>query len=156
MQTHCFISMPIEEIPNGIWIKKYLESVRDNGEIDFYSVELEPFDSQFEKTFYDFARGNLSSKKYLIQNQVKSCGFKIDFVINNIKTEKKIAIECDGPTHFQNEADEELGIYVEDDEERQRILEAAGWDFYRIKYSDWIDEKFDKKTMLSHIVKLIL
>ncbi|MHA1707315.1 MAG: AAA domain-containing protein [Promethearchaeota archaeon] len=155
LQTHCFISMPIEEVPKGIWIKKYLESVRDNGEIDFYSVKLKPFDSEFEEEFYNFIRSNLPSRGYRIQNQVKSCGFKIDFVITNTKAEKKIAVECDGPTHFQNEVDEELGIYVENDEERQRILEAAGWDFYRIKYSDWIDEKFNRKLILNEITKIL-
>jgi len=153
LQTHCFISMPIEEIPNGIWIKKYLEYVKDNGKIDFFSVELKPFDSEFEKNFYDFIRSNLPQKEYRIQNQVRSCGFKIDFVITNTKTGDKIAVECDGPTHFQNEADIETGIYAEDDEERQRILEAAGWKFYRIKYSDWIDKKFNRRLILDDVIK---
>ncbi len=155
LQTHCFVSMPIEEIPSGIWIKKYLEYVKENGKIDFFSVELKPFDSGFEEDFYNFIRSNLSKKDYCIQNQVRSCGFRIDFVITNIKTGKKIAVECDGPTHFQNEADEEIGIYIEDDEERQRILEAAGWEFYRLKYSDWINDKFNRKLIIKDIVKIL-
>jgi len=145
--------MPIEEIPNGIWIKKYLEYVRDSGKIDFFSEELKLFDSKFEKDFYDFIILNLPPKEYRIQNQVRSCGFKIDFVITNTNTGKKIAVECDGPTHFKNEIDEEIGIYAEDDEERQRILEAAGWEFYRIKYSDWLNDKFDRKIILMDIIK---
>ena len=156
LQTHCFVSMRIEEIPNGIWIKKYLEYVKDNGKIDFFSVELKPFDSEFEEEFYKFISSNLSQKEYRVQNQIKSCGFEIDFVITNTKTGKKIAVECDGPTHFQNEIEEELGIYVEDDEGRQRILEAAGWEFYRIKYSDWIDEKFERKLILDDIIEILL
>lgn len=92
---------------------------------------------------------------YRIQNQVRSCGFKIDFVITNVKTGKKIAVECDGPTHFQDEAAEEIGIYIEDDEERQRVLEAAGWEFYRIKYSDWIDEKLDRSLILNSVVEVL-
>jgi len=155
LQTHCFVSMPIEEIPNGIWIKKYLEYIKDNDKIDFFSVELKPFDSEFEEEFYKFISSNLSQKEYRVQNQVKSCGFKIDFVITNIKTGEKIAVECDGPTHFQNEVEEELGIYVEDDEGRQRILEAAGWEFYRIKYSDWLDEKFERKLIFDDIIKIL-
>jgi superfamily I DNA and/or RNA helicase/very-short-patch-repair endonuclease len=154
LQTHCFVSMPIEEIPGGIWIKKYLEYARDSGEIDFYSVKLKPFDSDFEKEFYDFIRSNLP-RGYRVQNQVESCGFRIDFVISNTKSGKKIAIECDGPIHFSNEMDEEIGIYVEDDEERQRVLETAGWEFYRIKYSDWIDEKFDRNSILNDIIKIL-
>ena len=155
LQAHSFVSMPIEEIPNGIWIKKYLKYVRDNGKIDFFAVELKPFDSEFEKDFYNFIRARLSPKEYLTQNQVKSCGFRIDFVITNIRTGKKIAVECDGPTHFQGELEEELGIYIEDDEERQRILEAAGWEFYRIKYSDWIDKKFNRKIIIEDIIKIL-
>ena len=138
--------------PNGIWIKKYLEYVKDNGKIDFFSVKLKPFDSKFEEGFYKFISSNLPKKEYRVQNQVKSCGFKIDFVITNIKTGKKIAVECDGPTHFRNEVEEELGIYVEDHEERQRILESAGWDFYRIKYSNWADEKFDRNQVINDII----
>ena len=148
LQTHCFISMPIEEIKYKYGIREYLEYVRENGKIGFFSVRLKPFDSEFEKNFYNFIRTNLSPKEYLIQNQVESCGFRIDFVITNIRTGKKIAIECDGPTHFKDELEEELGIYIESDEERQRILEAAGWEFYRIKYSDWIDKDFNRKIIL--------
>ena len=153
LQTHCFVSMPIEEIPSGIWIKKYLEYVRDNGKIDFFVVELKPFDSEFEKNFYNFIRANLSPKEYLIHNQVKSCGFKIDFVITNTRTGKRIAVECDGPTHFQDELGEELGVYIENDQERQEILEAVGWEFYRIKYSDWIDN--NRKIILEDIIKML-
>jgi len=155
LQSHCFISMPIEEIPKGIWIKRYLEYARDNGKVDFYSVKINLFDSKFEEDFYNFMKSKLSNKEYRIQNQVKSCGFKIDFVITNTKTSKKLAIECDGPTHFKNEIDEELSIYIENDEQRQRILESAGWDFYRIKYSDWINNKFDRKVVVKNISKMI-
>lgn len=155
LQTHCFVSMPIEDIPQGIWIKKYLEYVRDNGEIDFYSVELKPFDSDFEKQFYELVSSNLG-KEYHIQNQILSCGFKIDFVVSNSKNGKKLAIECDGPTHFSGELDEEHGIYAESDEERQSILEAAGWQFYRIKYSDWINEEFNRKAILDDIQRILI
>ena len=149
LQTHCFVSMPIEEIPDGIWIKKYLEYVRDNGEVNFCSEELKNFESKFEEDFYNFIRSNLS-EEYRIQNQVESCGFRIDFVIINTKNGKKIAVECDGPTHFKDEVGE---VYIEDDEERQRILESAGWEFYRIKYSDWINEN-NKKRILDNIKKI--
>ncbi len=90
-----------------------------------------------------------------IQNQVESCGFKIDFVISNANTGKRIAIECDGPCHFKDEIDEMYGIHVESDEERQRVLEAAGWKFCRIKYADWLNEKFDRKTVVETIKELL-
>lgn len=154
LQTHCFVSMPVDEFPERIWIKKYLKYVQDNGEVDFYRTELKPFDSQFEEEFYSLLKSNLK-KGYRIQNQVESCGFKIDFVVNNVRNGKRIAIECDGPTHFRDEIDEASDIYVEDDEERQRILEAAGWHFFRVKYSDWIDEKVDKDSVIASIRELL-
>jgi len=154
LQTHCFVSMPPQEMPEKIWIKKYLEYVLENGEVSFYSTELKPFDSYFEKDFYNFLRTKLK-RGYKIQNQVESCGFKIDFVISNTNTGKRIAVECDGPCHFKDEIDEAYGINIDSDEERQRILEAAGWRFCRIKYADWIDEKFDRDTVASAIIDLL-
>lgn len=154
LQVHCFVSMPISKIPEGIWIKKYLEYVQENGGIDFYSLELNPFDSYFEEEFFNLARARLE-KGYKIQNQVKSCGFKIDFTVTNTRTGKCIAIECDGPCHFKDEIDEAYGIYIESDEERQRVLEAAGWKFYRIKYADWIDEKFDRSSVAQDVIDLL-
>ena len=154
LQVHCFVSMPPQEIPEKIWLKKYLEYVEKSGEVAFYSTELKPFDSYFEESFYNLLRANLK-RGYKIQNQVESCGFKIDFVISNTTTGKRIAVECDGPCHFKDEIDEMYGIHIESDEERQRVLEAAGWRFCRIKYADWIDEKFDQKTTAQAVIDLL-
>lgn len=154
LQVHCFVSMPPQEIPEKIWLKKYLEYVLENGEVSFYSTELKPFDSYFEEEFYNLLRAKLK-RGYRIQNQVESCGFKIDFVVSNANTGKRIAVECDGPCHFKDEIDEAYGIHIENDEERQRVLEAAGWKFCRIKYADWIDERFDRDTVVSAVVDLL-
>lgn len=154
MQVHCFVSMPLSDIPEKIWIKKYLEYAKENGEVAFDSVDLKPFDSYFEEDFYNTVKSGLG-KGYKIQNQIESCGFKIDFVISNTNTGKRIAVECDGPCHFKDEVDEAYGIHIESDEERQRVLESAGWRFCRIKYADWIDEKFDRKTVVETIIELI-
>jgi len=147
MQVHCVTSMSIEEWPDGIWIKRYLEYVETNGIVNFYERDIKPFDSGFEEEFYHFVKTNLS-KEFIVQNQVESCGFKIDFVITEIKSSRRLAIECDGPTHFEDEVSD---IYVSSDIERQSILERAGWNFYRIAYSDWIDEEFNKSVVLNNI-----
>ncbi len=154
LQVHCFVSMPPQEIPERIWLKKYLEYVQKNGEVAFYSTDLKPFDSYFEEDFFNLLRANLK-RGYKIQNQVESCGFKLDFVVSNTTTSKRLAIECDGPCHFKDEIDEAYGIHIDSDEERQRILEAAGWKFCRIKYADWLDEKFDRKTVIDTITELL-
>jgi len=154
LQTHSFVSMAIKDLPDRIWIKRYLEYVNEEGEVAFNSTELKGFDSYFEEEFYQLLKNNLK-RKYKIQNQVESCGFKIDFVVSNSETGKKIAIECDGPTHFEDEIDEAYGIRVESDDERQGVLEAAGWDFYRIKYSDWIEEAFERDSTVKDVARLL-
>lgn len=154
LQVHCFVSMPVDEMPESIWLKKYLEYIQENGEVSFYSTDLKPFDSHFEEEFCNLLQANLK-RGYRVQNQVESCGFKIDFVVSNTSTGKRIAIECDGPCHFKDEIDELYGIHIESDEERQRVLEAAGWKFCRIKYADWIDEKFDRNIVIETVVDLL-
>jgi very-short-patch-repair endonuclease len=150
LQVHCFTSLPIEDMPDRVWIKKYLNYVQDHGEIDFFSTELRDFDSQFEQEFYYEAKA-LLPKNYIIQNQVESCGFKIDFVITNPTTGKKLAVECDGPTHFRNELADFMREYIESDLERQEVLEAARWVFYRLRYSDWVSDEFDRKRAIKEI-----
>jgi len=147
LQVHCVTSLTPESWPEGIWIKRYLDYVQKYGEINFFNKELKQFDSHFEEEFYHFINSELHNE-IDIQNQVESCGFKIDFVLTNRKNNKKLAIECDGPTHFE---DENSDIYVVSDIERQNILERAGWKFYRIPYSDWVDETYDKNQIAEDI-----
>lgn len=156
-QVHCVTSMPVERFPEGIWIDKFLKHVEKHGEIDFYATELKPFDSYFEEEFYHIAHNCLQNPQYIIRNQVKSCGFRIDFVISNPRNGKKVAVECDGPMHFKNEIDQECGIYIESDEERQRILEDAGYRgcFYRVKYSEWIKKDFDRNKVMHDIANIL-
>ena len=150
-QVHCFASIPVDEIPDRIWIKKYLKYINEYGEVNSLGIELKPFGSGFEEEFYNHLKAKTDSQ-YLIQNQVASCGFSIDFVITNLETGKKLAIECDGPCHFKDELDEEFGLYIESDEERQRVLEDAGWKFYRIKYSDWLRKDGVKRSAPEEII----
>ncbi|MFH1509511.1 MAG: AAA domain-containing protein [bacterium] len=153
-QVHCFISMPISEIPGGIWIKRYLEYVNKNGEIGDLTNEKIKCTNKFEENVYDYLRSELG-KDYSIRSQVNSCGYIIDFVIHNKSNGQKIAFECDGPTHFKDELDDELSIYVQNDLDRQERLEVAGWDFYRIKYSDWTNQRNDKGIIIKDIVSLL-
>lgn len=141
-QVHCVTSLPVEKWSEGIWVKKYLEYVQKNGEVDFFNVKLKPFDSKFEEDFCDEILKANFKKGFIIQNQVESCGFKIDFALTDVATGKQLAIECDGPTHF---VDEGPGAeYVDSDFDRQAVLESAGWTFYRVNYADWANKEFDK------------
>ena len=125
-QVHCVTCIPPTSWPDGVWIKKYLEYVEDNGFIQRQSKKDLHFDSHFEEEVFDYLTSSLPEKVYVIQTQVESCGFKIDQVITNIKSGKKLAIECDGPTHFENGDGQ---VYVDNDWERQAVLETAGWNF---------------------------
>jgi superfamily I DNA and/or RNA helicase len=147
LQVHCVTSLEPESWPEGIWIKRYLQYVEKHGEINFFNKTLKKFDSYFEESFYHFINSEVGTE-IDIQNQVESCGFKIDFVVTNRKNNKRLAIECDGPTHFE---DENSDVYVESDIERQNILERAGWRFYRLTYSNWIDDSFDKNQIIEDI-----
>jgi superfamily I DNA and/or RNA helicase/very-short-patch-repair endonuclease len=149
LQVHCVTSMRPEEWPEGIWLTDYLRYAQKNGEISFFDTDLKEFDSYFEEEVYYKLRGKLD-KNFLLQNQVESSKFYIDIVLTNKTTGKKLAIECDGPTHFEDESEE---IYVESDLERQNILESAGWEFYRIPYSKWTYG--DKEIFINQILDII-
>ena len=139
-QVHIVTSLDTHEFPSGVWLKKYLEYADAHGSVHESNIELSAFDSYFEEEFYALVSEELGDG-YLIQNQIDSLGFKIDFVITNLSNGKKLAVECDGPTHFADDLSEEFGNYVESDVERQLALEAAGWNFYRISYSRWINDR---------------
>ncbi|MBW3568636.1 AAA family ATPase [Candidatus Parcubacteria bacterium] len=152
-QVHCVTSLRPEQWPEGIWIKRYLEYVEENGKASrMFSdgVDTDMFDSNFERDFYELIVPYLKSN-HLIQNQVESCGFKIDFAIHNKINGKKLAIECDGPTHFEDEIED---VYVQSDWERQSILEAAKWKFYRIPYSKW-DGSYDRGKHIDEILSAL-
>ena len=151
-QVHCLSSLPIENFPDGIWLKKYLVYARDEGSVNHLGDESCHFDSNFEREVHALLSQKLP-KHFLIRTQIKSCGFKIDQVVYNTNTGEKLAIECDGPTHFKDELDEESGIYVESDIERQATLESAGWRFLRILYSDWINLKYERGTIANSIIE---
>lgn len=151
MQVHVVTSIPTQLWPEGIWIKKYLEYIDRNGVIsDKHTIDDQQFDSKFEKDVFEYLCEILPTKQYMLSTQVKSCGFKIDLVVQDKKTSKKLAIECDGPTHFENGDGQ---VYVVNDFERQSILETAGWHFYRLAYHDWCDDKVTSKDDLQTYIQ---
>lgn len=134
LQVHAVTSLAPNLWPDGIWIKKYLEYIEKHGRVNRLAKSEQHFDSHFEEEVYNFFMQKLDIDQYRLSTQVESCGFKIDQVITNIKTGKKLAIECDGPTHFDGGGDQ---VRVDSDYERQLALETAHWNFYRISYIDW-------------------
>lgn len=151
-QSHAVVSMAKEQFPDGIWLKRYLSYAEEYGKPAAIEEKLKPFDSKFEEEFYAIAKSTLGNG-FIIRNQVPSCGFKIDFTITSQATGRSLAIECDGPMHFQDEGET---IYVESDIERQEVLEKAGWQFIRIRYSDWLEKSQAREDLLRPIQTALL
>lgn len=149
LQIHAVTSLAPHLWPEGIWIKKYLQYIEEHGRVRRLSKAEQHFDSHFEEEVYDFLMQNLDLNDFRITTQVESCGFKIDQVITNVKSGKKLAIECDGPTHFE---DGNGQVRVANDFERQYVLEMARWVFHRISYVEWQrDRDSSKKSLLDAI-----
>ncbi len=148
LQVHCVTSLPTELWPEGIWIKKYLEYVDKNGVLSRrHSKAEQRFDSNFEEQVFNYLSKELGADEYTLETQAESLGFMIDLVVHH--NGKKLAIECDGPTHFEGGDGQ---VYVQNDWERQGALEVAGWTFYRISYFDWVDDQAEEeKALLEHI-----
>ncbi len=76
-------------------------------------------ESPFEKEIYDL----LTQRGYAVLPQVPAGGYRIDMVVEG-QNGKRLAVECDGDRFHGPEQ-------WEDDMRRQRILERAGWIFWR-------------------------
>jgi very-short-patch-repair endonuclease len=83
-------------------------------------------ESDFEREVY----GELTAKGYRVKPQVPVGTFRIDFVVEG-NDNRRLAVECDGdryhgPTQWA------------DDMRRQRVLERAGWTFWRTFASSFV------------------
>ena len=148
LQVHTVTSLAPELWPEGIWIKRYLEYVENNGAVNRrHSKKDQQFDSNFEGNVFNYLAKELDADVYTLDTQVESLGFKIDLVIYS--NGKKLAIEMDGPSHFEGGDGQ---VYVKDDWDRQGALETAGWDFYRISYFDWTkDQEAEQKALIEYV-----
>lgn len=87
------------------------EIARQETEIDNYHL--------FEREVYDI----LTERGYKVTPQVPVAGFRLDMVVEG-DNDHRLAIECDGDRYHGPDK-------WEDDMRRQRILERAGWQFWR-------------------------
>ncbi len=150
LQVHAVTSLQPYAWPDGIWIKRYLEYIDKHGRLAARNdVADQHFDSEFERHVFEYLGLQLPTSDFQLSTQVKSCGFLIDLVVRNTKTGKSLAIECDGPTHFEPGDGQ---VYVVNDFERQAVLEAAGWDFYRIAYHEWQDNETSAQKALVQFI----
>ncbi|MDQ7954764.1 MAG: AAA family ATPase [Pseudomonadota bacterium] len=82
-------------------------------------------ESGFEKQVFK----ELHSRGYLVVPQVKAGAFRIDMVVEGAD-DARLAIECDGDEYHGPDR-------WQADMSRQRILERAGWTFWRCFASTW-------------------
>jgi superfamily I DNA and/or RNA helicase/very-short-patch-repair endonuclease len=150
LQVHAVTSLAPELWPSGIWIKKYLEYIEKHGVVSRrHSKSEQHFDSDFEDHVYSYLAKKLDANDYALETQTESLGFKIDMTVHH--NGRKLAIECDGPTHFEGGDGQ---VYVQSDWERQGALEAAGWNFYRVSYFDWVnDQTGEEKALIDFIAE---
>jgi very-short-patch-repair endonuclease len=100
----------------------YVYNYRSNKElIDKVSSKA---DSIFEKK----VMAHLIEQKYTVVPQWKVGSYRIDIVV--VDGDKKVAIECDGDRYHNAEN-------LAKDLSRQAILERLGWNFYRIRGSQF-------------------
>ena len=83
-------------------------------------------ESSFERELYDWLR----QKGYCVTPQAKVGAYRIDLVVEG-ESDARLAIECDGDKYQGPEK-------WADDMRRQRVLERAGWSFWRCFASTFV------------------
>ncbi|MDD4889861.1 MAG: AAA domain-containing protein [Phycisphaerae bacterium] len=78
-----------------------------------------------ESVFEKFVLERLVRAGYRVHPQVPVGSYRIDLVVEG-EAKKRLAVECDGGTHYTPEQ-------LQKDMERQAILERLGWVFVRIR-----------------------
>lgn len=122
-QMILYHSIDLDELnPNCMRAKLLMYCMNPHRVIKKVNEVKELFDSKFEEDVYKL----ITAKGYAVTPQVRVGKYRIDLVVEGL--ESRLAVECDG--------DRWHGIdQWEKDQERQGILERAGWKFFRIRGS---------------------
>jgi very-short-patch-repair endonuclease len=127
-RTYLFRSVPDHAFPADSLSGRLLRHFRQPFAQDPKAVTAarELCESPFEEEVYD----ELSKRGYRVQPQVRCGGYRIDMVVEGIDG-RRLAIECDGDKYHGP------GKWI-DDMARQRVLERAGWVFWRCFASSFV------------------
>jgi superfamily I DNA and/or RNA helicase/very-short-patch-repair endonuclease len=129
-----------DDLPNGLLKEFLLHSARST----VSDIPRDIFDSKFEEQVAQA----LEKNGMRVWPQYQAAGFSIDLVAGDGKN--WIAIECDGPTHFDMK--ERQNFY---DVWRQNILERAGWRFVRISHRDWERDSEGQISKVKTVLKAL-
>lgn len=97
-------------------------------------------ESDFELEMFDL----LVAKNYRVRPQVKCGSYRIDFVVEGNEG-RRLAVECDGD-RFHGP-----GQWI-DDMHRQRVLERAGWTFWRCFASSFV---MNKEAVVNDLIETL-
>jgi len=98
-------------------------------------------ESPFEREMYD----ELTQRGYWVTPQVRVGQYRIDMVVEGHK-DARLAVECDGDRYHGPDK-------WTDDMQRQRVLERAGWTFWRCFASAFIRRR---NAMLEDLLKTLV
>jgi len=130
-----------EDTLNGRLIRHFKEPFRQDARRT--QVLRERCDSDFERAMFD----ELVRLNFRVEPQVRCAAYRIDFVVEG-REGRRLAIECDGD-RFHGP-----GQWA-DDMNRQRVLERAGWTFWRCFASSFARRKDEvMKDLLQSLEKL--
>lgn len=97
-------------------------------------------ESGFELEIYDL----LTERGYRVIPQVKVGNYRLDMVVEG-HNDARLAIECDGDRYHD-------ASKWEDDMNRQRILERAGWKFWRCFASTFV---MNRKHVIQDLISTL-
>ncbi len=138
-RMYLFRSVPDSSLREDSLNRRVLEHFKKPFRQDARRVTAlrEKCESDFEREMFD----ELVRRNFRVVPQVASGGYRIDFVIEGNEG-RRLAVECDGdkfhgPGHWH------------DDMARQRVLERAGWTFWRCFASSFVRRR---KEVLEDLV----
>lgn len=136
-----------------LWVVNSLDAAKDLKEGDIrktlldyatnpeaFEQTIEEIEKKAESPFEEAVAKGLVARGYHIRQQWKVGAYRLDIVV--IYRENKIAIECDGDRYHSSEAQ------IRSDMERQTILERIGWQFIRIRGSEFFN---DTEQTMNHV-----
>lgn len=100
----------------------------------------EEIEKKSESPFEEAVAKALVARGYHIRQQWEVGAYRLDIVV--ICEKRKIALECDGERYHSSEAQ------IRADMERQTILERIGWQFIRVRGSEFFS---DEEKAMEHI-----
>ena len=104
-----------------------------------WSFKRSACDSDFEEVVADVLEKQIVEEfpeRLVLYNQVKTCGYRLDFVIYDKLSKKAVGIEVDGKHHYL--ADD--SSYTDEHLERANSLKRAGWIIKYLPYWNWFED----------------